>query len=114
MADYNGQIKAAKFINQDAFDGYHLYSLRFENNVFQFYSKRPVNYIALDSFKNFNPPPNSIFYARKQSVDILMQQHAGFKILSSFSNYPQENILPKFVNAATRNTILDSVYLITK
>lgn len=114
MADYNGQIKAANYINGDLFDGYHLYSLKFENNIFQFYSKRPVAYIPLDSFKNFNPPPHSIFYARKLSVDILKQQHAEFRVLSSFPNYPQENILPKFVNAATRGTILDSVYLITK
>ncbi|HTD41607.1 MAG TPA: glycosyltransferase family 39 protein [Mucilaginibacter sp.] len=114
MADYNGQIKAANYINRDSFDGYHLYSLRFENNVFQFYSKRPINYIPLDSFKNFNPPPHSVFYARKLSIDILNQQHAGFKVLSAFPNYPQENILPKFVNAATRESVLDSVYLITK
>jgi hypothetical protein len=114
MADYNGQIKAARHINGDSFNGYHLYSLRFENNIFQFYSKRPIDYIPLDSFKNFNPPPHSIFYARKLSIDILNQQHIPFKILSSFPNYPQENILPKFVDAATRETVLDSVYLITK
>lgn len=114
MADYNGQIKAAKYLNGDSFKGYHLYSLRFENNIFQFYSKRPIDYIPLDSFKNFNSPPHSIFYARKQSIDILNQQHVPFKILNSFPNYPQENILPKFVNAATRETVLDSVYLITK
>jgi 4-amino-4-deoxy-L-arabinose transferase-like glycosyltransferase len=114
MADYNGQIKAAKYVNSDSFDGYHLYSLRFENNIFQFYSKRPIDYIPLDSFKNFIPPPRSIFYARKLSLDILNQQHIPFKILSSFPNYPQENILSKFVNVATRETALDSVYLITK
>lgn len=114
MADYNGQIKAANYLNGDLFDGYHLYSLKFENNIFQFYSKRPISYIPLDSFKNYNPPPHSIFYARKLSIDILNRQHAEFKILSSFPNYPQENILPQFVNAATRGAILDSVYLITK
>ncbi|MDO3624838.1 glycosyltransferase family 39 protein [Mucilaginibacter sp. BT774] len=114
MADYNGQIKAANYVNIDSFNGYHLYSLKFENNIFQFYSKRPIDYIPLDSFKNFNPPPHSIFYARKLSIDILNQQHVPFKILSSFPNYPQENILPAFVNAATRETVLDSVYLITK
>ncbi len=114
MADYNGQIKAARYVNGDSFDGYHLYSLRFENNIFQFYSKKPIDYIPLDSFKNFSPAPRSIFYARKLSIDILNQQHVPFKILSSFPNYPQENILPKFVNAATRETVLDSVYLITK
>lgn len=114
MADYNGQIKAANYVNHDTFSEYHLYSLKFENNIFQFYSKKPISYIPLDSFKNFNPPPHSIFYARKLSIDILNQQHASFKILSAFPNYPQENILPKFVNAPTRGTVLDSVYLITK
>jgi hypothetical protein len=114
MADYNGQIKAANYVNTESFNGYHIYSLKFENNIFQFYSKRSIEYIPLDSFKNFNPPPHSIFYARKLSVDVLNQQHVPFKILSSFPNYPQENILPKFVDAATRETVLDSVYLITK
>lgn len=114
MADYNGQIKAARYVNDASFNDYHLYSLRFENNIFQFYSKKPIDYIPLDSFKNFNPPPRSIFYARKLSIDILNQQHVPFKMLSSFPNYPQENILPKFVNAATRESVLDSVYLITK
>ena len=114
MTDYNGQIKAARYVNSDSFSGYHLYSLRFENNIFQFYSKRPIDYVPLDSFKSFTPPAHSIFYARKQSIDILNQMHVPFKILSSFSNYPQENILPKFVNANTRETVLDSVYLITK
>lgn len=114
MTDYNGQIKAAKYVNSDSFNDYHLYSLRFENNIFQFYSKKPINYIPLDSFKNFTAPAHSIFYARKLSIDILNQQHVPFKILSSFPNYPQENILPKFVNTNTRETVLDSVYLITK
>jgi 4-amino-4-deoxy-L-arabinose transferase-like glycosyltransferase len=114
MADYNGQIKAARYVNGESFNGYHLYSLRFENNIFQFYSKRPIDYVPLDSFKSFNPPPHSIFYARKLSIDILNQQDVPFKVLRSFPNYPQENILPKFVDADTRETVLDSVYLITK
>ena len=114
MADYNGQIKAAKYVNQDSFNGYHLYSLKFENNIFQFYSKKSIDYIPLDSFKTFNPPPHSIFYARKLSIDILKQQHADFKVLNTFPNYPEENILPKFINKATRDKVLDSVYLITK
>jgi len=114
MADHNGQIKAANYVNEDSFNTYHLYSLKFENNIFQFYSKKPINYIPLDSFRNFNPPPRSIFYARKLSIDILNQQHVPFKILTAFPNYPQENILPKFVDAATRESVLDSVYLITK
>lgn len=114
MADYNGQIKAARYVNDTSFNDFHLYSLRFENNIFQFYSKKPIDYIPLDSFKNFNAPLRSIFYARKLSIDILTQQHVPFKVLSSFPNYPQENILPKFVNAATRESVLDSVYLITK
>jgi len=114
MADHNGQIKAAEYVNSDEFDGYHLYSVRFENNIFQFYSKRPINYIQLDTFKTFIPPPHSIFYARQLTIDILNQQQIPFKILRAFPNYPQENILPKFVDVNTRESVLDSVYLITK
>ena len=114
VADHNGQIKAANYINQPLFDDYHIYSLRFENNIFQFYSKRPVGFIPLDSFKTSRTPVKSVFYARPLTINFLHRQHAAFKILKAFPNYPEENILPQFINAATRDKIQDSVYLITK
>lgn len=114
VASYNGQIKAADYINRDTFDNYHIYSLKFENNIFQFYSKRPVDYIPLDSFKEFKPPAGSVFYVNHKSMDFLRQSHADFKVIKTFQNYPQEIILPSFINLSTRNKVLDSVYLVTK
>ncbi|MDB5154608.1 MAG: glycosyltransferase family 39 protein, partial [Mucilaginibacter sp.] len=111
---YNGQIKAADYINQDTFDNYHIYSLKFENNIFQFYSKRPIDYIPLDSFKEFKPLAHSVFYVNHKSIDFLLQNHADFKVIKAFENYPQEIVLPAFINRSTRNKVLDSVYLITK
>jgi 4-amino-4-deoxy-L-arabinose transferase-like glycosyltransferase len=114
VAAYNGQITAANYINQQQFNGYHIYSLKQQNNVFQFECKKPVDYIALEEFDKFSPTENSAFYANQQSVDYLAQNHIPFKILKAFQNYPQERILPKFVNKQTRNEVLDQVYLITK
>ncbi len=114
VASYNGQIKAADYINQDTFDNYHIYSLKFENNIFQFYSKRPIDYIPLDSFKEFKPLAHSVFYVNHKSIDFLLQNHADFKVIKAFENYPQEIVLPAFINRSSRNKVLDSVYLITK
>jgi hypothetical protein len=114
VISYRGQIKAANYVNQPASDNYHLYTLRMENNGFQFYSKRPVDYLSLDSFKTFKPTMPSAFYINKRSLDSLNILHADFKVIKVFQNYPQENILPAFIDEKTRNTTLDSVYLISK
>jgi len=114
LGKYNGQIEAARYINQSRFAGYNLYSLKQQNNVFQFECKRPVGYVALEDFGNADVKRNSAFYAGQQSVDYLREQNIPFKTLASFTNYPQERILPAFVNKEKRNTVLDKVYLIGK
>jgi 4-amino-4-deoxy-L-arabinose transferase-like glycosyltransferase len=114
IADYNGQIKAADYINQDTFNNYHIYSLKFENNIFQFYSKRPMDLIPMESFREFSPPEHSVFFVSHKTLDYLLQQHADLKVMKSFENYPQEIIFPAFINRSTRHKVLDSVYLITK
>ncbi|MDB5144084.1 MAG: glycosyltransferase family 39 protein [Mucilaginibacter sp.] len=114
IADYNGQIKAADYINQDTFNNYHIYSLKFENNIFQFYSKKPIDLIPMESFREFNPPEHSVFFVSHKTLDFLLQQHADLKVMKSFENYPQEIIFPAFINRSTRPKVLDSVYLITK
>jgi len=92
LAAYKGQITAADYINQNAFNKYHLYSLRTENNIFQFYCKRPVDFISLEQFNKFKPADSSAFYVNQQSMDLLVQSHADFKIIKAFQNYPQENM----------------------
>lgn len=114
VASYNGQIKAADYLNRPAFDHYHVYSLKPENNILQFYCGKPMELVTLNTFRQFDAPPNSVFYANHKSMDTLRMQHADFKVLKAFENYPQEAILPKFINKASRSTVLDSVYLIIK
>jgi 4-amino-4-deoxy-L-arabinose transferase-like glycosyltransferase len=111
---YKGQIAAANYINQNRFDKYHLYSLRTENNVFQFYCKRPVDFLPLEQFNSFKPADSSAFYANHETMNFLRQSHADFKVIKAFINYPQENILPAFIDKAKRAKVLDSVYLVTK
>jgi 4-amino-4-deoxy-L-arabinose transferase-like glycosyltransferase len=113
LAAYNGQIAAAKYVNQPKFKDYRIYSLKQQNNVFQFESDRPVGYIPLEQL-NGPLAPNVLCFANQQSVDYLQQQNIPFRIIASFTNYPQERILPSFVNKVQRNTVLDKVYIISK
>jgi 4-amino-4-deoxy-L-arabinose transferase-like glycosyltransferase len=114
IASYNGQVSAAKYINQSQFSNAHVYSLRSANNIFQFYSNKPVNYIPMEDFGKFAPGGKAIFFVSQPTVDYLTQNQQDFKVIASFTDYPQENILPKFINHATRNTVLAKVYLISK
>ena len=114
LASYCGQITAASYVNQSQNNGQHIYSVNASNNIFQFYCKRPVDFIAIDEFKNFPPGQKSIFYFSQPSIDYLIKNHIDFKAIKTFTNYPQENILPAFINKETRHKVLDRVYLITK
>jgi len=113
VSSYNGQITAAQYINQLP-ASYPVYSLKKENNVFQFYTDKPVNYIPLERFDKFTPASNAVFYASQISMNYLIQSHATFKVIQSFQNYPQERILPDFINKVNRYKVLDKVYLISK
>lgn len=110
ITPYKGQITAAEYINQQPFDKFQVYSLKFENNIFQFYCKHPINYVPLTDFNSLKV--KGIFYAGQPSIDYLNSIHARYHVIKSFVNYPQENILPKFINKATRQQVLDHVYLI--
>jgi 4-amino-4-deoxy-L-arabinose transferase-like glycosyltransferase len=111
---YKGQIKAAEYLNLKPFSGFHLYVVNAENNIFQFYCKRPVDLVPEGQFNNFKPAEPSIFYVNQRSMDYLKQTHADFKIIRSFLDYPTENIQLNFINKATRDSALGHVYLITK
>lgn len=114
IVPYKGQITAAEYINQKPFDSYPIYSLKAENNIFQFYCKRQVGLVPIEQFKNFKTKDIPVFYVDHQSVDYLKKNHVAFKVIRSFVNYPHENILPAFINKETRHKVLDQVYLITK
>ena len=109
-----GEITAAEYVNQKRFDNYHLYSLRTANNIFQFYCKRPVDFIPLDQFNTFKPADSSAFYVNQESMDYLLKANTNFKLIKTFTEYPQENILPDFIDRNTRYKVLGLVYLITK
>jgi len=114
IVPYNGQLAAASYINTNKFDNIKVFTLRPSNNIFQFYCKRPVDLLPVDQFNSFKPDGNHLFFADSGSLNYLKQTGAGYTIVHSFLNYPQENILPKFVDKRTRPKVLDSVYLIKK
>lgn len=114
VAGYNGQTAAANYINQNKFDTNPVYSVRLENNVFQFECKLRVGYLPIEEFSRVDANSNAIFYVSQFSLNYLIQNHMPYHVLRSFDNYAQERILPQFVNSATRNKVLDKVYLITK
>jgi len=114
LIQYKGQISAANYANQQQFSNYKLYSLRTENNQFQFYCNRPVDYIPLEQFNTTQTPATSLFFVSQPSMDQLVKNKAEFHVVASFTDYPQENILPAFINTATRKNVLGKVYLISK
>lgn len=114
LTKYKGQISAAEYINQPQLAKYHIYSLRTENNIFQFYTHRPVDLLPLEQFQSFKPADSAAFFVSQPSMDYFLQNHVQFKIIKSFTDYPQENILPAFVKRSSRNSTLRHVYLITK
>ncbi len=114
ITPYKGEIAAAQYINQKQFDSVHVYSVKFENNNFQFYCKRPVDFVPIDKFDQFTSTEASVFYVNGRSMDTLVKRRAKFTILKSFINYPQENIMPRFINRATRHDVLNHVFLITR
>ncbi len=114
IVPYRGQIAAAQYVNHPAFSQFHIYTLKSENNIFQFYCRKQVDLIPIEEFNSFRPTQASAFYVSQQSMDVLKQSHTSFKVIQSFINYSRENILPPFINRATRYKVLDSVYLIRK
>ena len=114
VASYNSQISAARYANRPEFGDSRFYTLRMSNNSFQFYTNKPVEFVPLDGFKDFKPTGRSLFYASQASINELTAQHAQFRIVQSFVDYPQENVLPKFINSATREQVLSKAYLITR
>ncbi|MCO5935822.1 glycosyltransferase family 39 protein [Mucilaginibacter sp. RB4R14] len=114
VTSYNGQIPAARYASQPQFADANLYTLRMSNNSFQFYSNRPVQFVPLEGFKDFKPAGKALFFASQASVDYLTNTHADFKVVKSFIDYPQENMLPKFINSATRSQVISKAYLISK
>lgn len=114
LTQYKGQISAAEYVNRPQVGKYHLYMLGNENNIFQFYTKRPIDLLSLEQFANFRPTDSAVFFANQTSMDRLVQDHIQFKLLKSFVDYPQENVLPAFVYSPSRYGTLRHVYLITK
>jgi 4-amino-4-deoxy-L-arabinose transferase-like glycosyltransferase len=114
VASYNGQIAAAKFINQSRYGSYHIYTARMENNTFQFECDKPVDYLPIDRFASHNIKEKAVYFVTQYSLNYLIDNHISHQVLKSFDNYSQERILPKFINAGTRPQVLDKVYLITR
>jgi 4-amino-4-deoxy-L-arabinose transferase-like glycosyltransferase len=111
---YKGQIIAAEYINQNEFYNTKVYVLNAENNLFQFYCNRPVDLLPIEQFSSFEPPSPSVFYVNQQTMDDLNREHAAFKIIRTFVDYPRENMQPAFINKDTRVKTLRRVYLIEK
>ena len=111
---YKGQIAAATYVNQKEPENVQVYVLNAENNLFQFYCNRPVNLLPTEQFGSFVPNGQAVFYANQQTMEQLNRQHATFKTLRVFVDYPKENVVPAFINRNTRIQTLGRVYLITK
>lgn len=114
LVAYNGQIAAANYVNQPAQQTKRIISLKKENNVFQFYVNRSADYVPLEKFDSLKTDSTTLYFASQRSIDFLNAKHWPYHIDTAFINYPQERILPNFVNKVKRSIVLDKVYLISK
>jgi 4-amino-4-deoxy-L-arabinose transferase-like glycosyltransferase len=114
IASYSGQIAAANYVNQNQYNEYQIYSARMESNTFQFENKKLVGYLPIEQFSKLDSTKKSAIYTTQYSLNYLIGNHIPYQVIKSFRNYPQERIMPQFVNSATRNSVLDTVYLISR
>lgn len=115
VAPYKGQVAAAAYVNANGYYNSRIYVLNAENNLFQFYVKKPVEQISIQQFIDYQPNGDLVyFYVNQQTLDDLVRVHARFKIIRAFVDYPKENVTPDFINKNTRIKTLGKVYLVTK
>ncbi len=114
VISYRGQITAAAYVNQPEFDNFGLYNLGTENNVFQFYIKRPIATLPIESFETIKTGNKRLFFANQKTMALIRAGHVEFTLVKAFPNYKNETILPAFINKRTRASVVDSVYLISK
>jgi 4-amino-4-deoxy-L-arabinose transferase-like glycosyltransferase len=113
IIENKGQIKAAEFVNASIPIATPVYSLRDQNNIFQFYCNRPIQLIKLEDLASAPAPKNAVFYADEEALNNINQHKIPAKVICSWMDYPQENILPAFINHSTRVSTLQKVYLIS-
>ncbi|GAB3930657.1 ArnT family glycosyltransferase [Mucilaginibacter myungsuensis] len=114
LVDHKGQPKAAEEVNRAIPANQVVYSLKSLNNGFQFYVDRPVKYVQFQNYQRTPTEKNAVFYADQEAINYFDQHKFGYRIIAEFIDYPQENLLPAFVNHQTRSQTLEKVYLIRK
>ena len=110
---YNGQIAAAEYVNLKPFRHFPVYTLNERDNAFQFYCDKPVTALKPEDLKKTGNTFPLLFYARQSTLDYMDSHHIKYLLLHSFINYPQENILLRFIDAETRSQVLNRVYIIS-
>jgi 4-amino-4-deoxy-L-arabinose transferase-like glycosyltransferase len=114
IIQYKGQIKAAEEVNKTMPASIDVYSLKDQNNIFQFYCERPVKYVQFQDFEKVATEKGAVFYTDQEAVNYFTRHHFPFMIIGTWWDYPQENILPAFINHQTRESTLTKVYLVKK
>lgn len=108
---HKGEITAAEFVNERS-PQLPVYSFTMQNNMFQFYCNRPVQFIPMENFEKVTDK-TALFFVNENSMKVLRQRKTPFKLVGVFSNYNEEIIKPKFLNRNTRTQMLTPVYLIS-
>jgi 4-amino-4-deoxy-L-arabinose transferase-like glycosyltransferase len=106
-----GQVNAANQVNNTVPANQKIYTLKEQTNIFQFYCNRPTEYLEVKNFASVSAK-NAVFYADKDALLYITAQHLPFRIIWRGLDYPQERILPAFINKSTRETTLEPVYLL--
>jgi hypothetical protein len=105
LLDYQGGSVAAEWKNNQ-FPGERVYFYKSNSQAFEFYSDAPM----LRGDTSFHK--QELLFTGKNGIAALDQAGTEYKKEAVFSSYPVTRLDGQFINPATRNSGLDSVWLV--
>jgi hypothetical protein len=112
LIKYKGEVNAAYYINNSVTTDKKVIATFEVPDSFEFYTKRPVSFISLDSAmaaKN----KNAVVLVEDTLMAHIVKQRTPYKLLQKFDNYPNENITKQFLFREERPKTLNHYFLIT-
>ncbi|WPU95171.1 glycosyltransferase family 39 protein [Mucilaginibacter sabulilitoris] len=105
---YKGDVHAAEYINE-YHPGVEVIATFNVPNAFEFYTHQPVTFMGLDDAAKH---PNALILINDDQKAQLQKSNTPFKLVSTFDNYPNENMTLPFIIKAKRMITLNHFFLV--
>jgi hypothetical protein len=112
LVRYKGDVQAAAYINTHMGPDKQIAAAFEVPDPFEFYTKRKVSFIGLDSaikVKN----KDQVILVEDTLIAHLVKRRVPFKLVQKFDNYPNEVLIPDFLIEKHRYKTLNHYFLIT-